>query len=153
MTPQQIDFVQQSWEKVVPIAKDAAKLFYDRLFQLDPALRSIFHGDMEEQGRKLTTILTTVVRGLKNLEKLKQAVWQLGRRHAVYQVTKPMYATVAEALIWTLQQGLGAAFTDVIKEAWIEAYTVLASVMQAGANYRYANYEVWLDDQKRAAGG
>lgn len=148
MTPQQIDLVQQSWEKVVPIAKDAASLFYGRLFELDPSLRPYFKGDIEEQGKKLMTILTTVVRGLKSFDKLEMAVWQLGRRHVAYQIEEKHYGTVAQALLWTLEQGLGAdTFKGDLKDAWVQAYTVVAGLMQAGANAEFANFDVWKAQQ------
>ena len=57
----------------------------------------------------------------------------LGRRHRGYGVEDRHYATVGEALIWTLGQGLGPAFTDEARDAWLAAYTLLAGVMQAGA--------------------
>ena len=101
MTPEQMQLVQQSWEKVVPISEDAAELFYGRLFELDPSLRSMFSGDMNEQGRKLMKILTMVVRGLQRFDQLKLHVWQLGRRHTVYRVQEHHYQTVATALLWT----------------------------------------------------
>ena len=143
MTPAQIDLVQNSWEKVVPIAKDAAALFYNRLFEIEPSYKQLFKGDVEEQGKKLTTILTTVVRGLKQLDKLEEAVWQLGRRHAVYGIQKHHYGPVAEALLWTLEQGLGDAFDAATKDAWVNAYTILAAVMQGGTHSEYANFTVW----------
>ena len=124
MTPHQIELVQGSWEKVVPIAKDAASLFYLRLFELDPSLKRLFSDDIEEQGKKLMTVLTTVVRGLKRLDQLQQTVWLLGRRHQIYGVTESHYATVAQALLWTLEQGLGSAFTEEVKQAWVTAYTI-----------------------------
>ena len=83
MTPEQVQLVQQSCEKVVPISEDAAELFYGRLFELDPSLRRMFSGDIKEQGRKLMKIITMVVRGLQRFEQLKTHVWQLGRRHSV----------------------------------------------------------------------
>ncbi|AWB67754.1 hemin receptor [Saccharobesus litoralis] len=147
MTPQQINLVQQSWEQVVPIAKDAANLFYNKLFELDPSLRSLFSEDIEEQGKKLMTVLTTVVRGLKQLDKLTETVWLLGRRHNVYGVSQQHYTTVAAALLWTLEQGLGTAFTTQVKDAWVAAYTVLAQVMQAGASYEYASFDDWQAQQ------
>jgi len=143
MTPEQIALVQNSWEKVVPIAKDAASLFYGRLFELNPSYRKLFSDDVEEQGKKLMQVLTTVVRGLKQLDKLVPTVWQLGRRHAVYGIKDEDYAPVAEALLWTLDQGLGSDFDEDTKNAWIAAYTTLASVMQGGANAEYANFEEW----------
>lgn len=147
MTPQQIELVQSSWEKIVPIASDATTIFYQRLFAIAPYLKPLFKGDVEEQGKKLATILTTVVRGLKQLDKLEMAVWQLGRRHIAYGVSMPDYQPVAEALLWTLEQGLGADFTVQTKEAWVGAYTLLASVMQAGADYPYANFSLWKAEQ------
>lgn len=147
MTPQQLELVQSSWEKVVPIAKDAAKLFYGRLFEVAPSVRPMFKGDIEEQGKKLMMVVTTVVRGLKQFDKLEKVVWQLGRRHIAYGTKDEHYGVVAETLLWTLQQGLGPAFTKDVKEAWEAALNVIAGVMIAGAHYEYANYEVWKAEQ------
>ena len=61
---QHIHLVQTSFEQVAPIADVAAALFYDRLFELDPSLRRLFHADMDEQGKKLMQMLTVAVRGL-----------------------------------------------------------------------------------------
>lgn len=133
MTPEQVTLVQTSWEKVVPIADTAAELFYGRLFEADPALKPLFKGDMKEQGRKLMTMITTVVRGLKNLGALVPAVQDLGRRHAGYGVKDEHYEVVGESLIWTLEKGLGPDFTPDTKVAWITAYTILADTMKAAA--------------------
>ena len=134
-----IALVQQSWEQVLPIADDAAQLFYGRLFELDPSLRSMFaHSDMSEQRKKLMQMLTVAVRGLGRLEELLPAVEALGRRHVNYGVTAQHYDTVAAALLWTLEQGLGAAFTPNVRAAWVETYTALSSVMQGGARQKAA---------------
>jgi len=134
MTNEQKNLVQQSWEQVVPISQTAATLFYSRLFILDPNLRHLFRSpDMAEQGRKLMQMLTVVVRGLDRLDQLIPAVQALGRRHTSYGVHDHHYDTVAEALLWTLQQGLGEKFTSAVRQAWVEAYTVLADVMKAAA--------------------
>lgn len=147
MTPQQLELVQSSWEKVVPIAKDAAALFYGHLFEVAPQVRSLFKDDIEAQGKKLMTIITTVVRGLKNFDRLEMAVWQLGRRHIAYGAVEGHYAVVADTLLWTLQQGLGAAFTKEVKEAWEAALAVIAGVMIAGAQFEYANFNYWKEQQ------
>lgn len=133
MNPKQIELVQTSFEKVVPIAGTAADLFYARLFELDPALRPMFPADLSEQKHKLMHMLTVVVRGLNRLDQLVPAVQQLGARHASYGVKDEHYATVASALLWTLEKGLGPDFTPEVKEAWVAAYTVLATTMQAAA--------------------
>ncbi len=48
MTPQEVQLVQKIFEQVVPIKEVAAELFYGRLFELDPSLRSLFHADLTE---------------------------------------------------------------------------------------------------------
>lgn len=133
MTPQQIDLVQASWKQVLPVAETAAQMFYGRLFFLDPSLRALFRGDMREQGQKVMAMLSYTVNGLTRLDALLPAVRALGRRHAVYGVRAEHYYTVGAALLWTLEQGLGAAFTPALREAWVAAYGVLASTMRDAA--------------------
>jgi len=133
VNPDEIKLIQESFKKVAPIAETAAELFYGRLFELDPSLKSLFKGDMKEQGAKLMATLTVVVNGIGDLNSLVPAVQDLGRRHAGYGVKDAHYATVGEALIWTLGQGLGADFTEDVSEAWIAAYGVLASTMKDAA--------------------
>lgn len=133
MTDDQKKAVQISFAKVEPIAQAAATMFYARLFELDPSLRPLFKGDMTEQGRKLMVMLAVAVRGLDRLDELVPAVQQLGARHAAYGVTDAHYDTVATALLWTLEKGLGADFTPQVRDAWVAVYTTLATTMQAGA--------------------
>ena len=129
MTPAQIAVVKESFAKVVPIEETAAALFYNRLFELDPSLRRLFHTDMKEQGRKLMATLAVAVGGLDNLDTIVPAVRDLGSRHVGYGVEAAHYETVGDALIWTLEQGLGDDFTEQTKEAWVAAYGLLSSVM------------------------
>ncbi|WP_158922428.1 globin family protein [Acidisphaera sp. S103] len=133
MTPENQALVRDSFAKVAPIGSQAAALFYDRLFVLDPALKPLFKGDMAEQGRKLMTMIGTAVANLHKLEVIVPAVRDLGRRHAEYGVRAAHYDTVAAALLWTLAQGLGDAFTPPVEAAWTEAYTILATVMKDAA--------------------
>jgi hemoglobin-like flavoprotein len=134
MTTDQMRLVQESYARVTPIAETAAALFYERLFELDPKLRQLFRGDMREQGRKLMQMLAVAVHGLDELDAVVPAVQALGRRHAGYGVTSAHYATVGAALLWTLEEGLGSAFTSDVREAWVTAYGLLASTMQKAAD-------------------
>lgn len=133
MTPQEISLLKSSFQKVAPIADQAAALFYARLFELDPSLRELFHRDMGEQGRKLMQMIGLAVNGLDHPETLAPAVRQLGRRHAGYHVKESHYETVGAALLWTLEKGLGAAFTTDTRAAWGKTYWLLAETMKAGA--------------------
>ena len=129
MTPEQVALVRESWQKVEPISTQAAELFYGRLFELDPSLEALFTGDMQLQGRKLMSMLATAVSALDKLESIVPAVQDLGRRHVGYGVQPQHYETVGAALLWTLQQGLGDAFDDNTREAWVQTYGALSSVM------------------------
>ena len=130
MDATKIQLVQSSFEKVVPIADTAAEIFYSKLFEKDPSLKHMFRGDMKEQGKKLMTMIATAVNSLSNLEAIVPAVQDLGRRHAGYGVTDEMYDTVGSALIETLAAGLGEAFTEEVKGAWIETYVLLSTTMK-----------------------
>ncbi len=133
MTPDEITKVRTSFAQVVPIKEAAADLFYGRLFELDPALKPLFKGDMKEQGTKLMAMIGTAVAGLDRLETIVPAVQALGKRHAGYGVEAAHYDTVGAALLWTLEQGLGAGFTPDVKAAWTNAYTLLAGTMKEAA--------------------
>ena len=133
MTPEQVFLVQKSWRQVLPIADTAAELFYTRLFTLDPSVKPLFKGDMKAQGRKLMAMIGTAVGGLSKLDSIVPAVQDLGRRHVKYGVKNQHYDTVGAALLWTLEQGLGEAFTPDVKSAWITVYGVLATTMKDAA--------------------
>ncbi len=134
MTPEQIQLCKDSWTKVEPIADDAAALFYNNLFEADPSLKTLFKGDMTEQGRKLMEMIGTAVRMLDKLDQLVPVVQNLGVRHVDYGVKNEHYATVGGALLLTLSQGLGEDFTPEVKEAWTEAYGILSKTMIDAAN-------------------
>ena len=134
MTPNQIRLVQASFRQVAPIAATAADLFYGRLFEIAPQVRAMFPGDISEQKKKLMAMLGTVVAGLNNLDTLMPAVRALGRRHGGYGAKAQHYAPVGSALLWTLEKGLGEAFTPEVRDAWATAYIVLSTTMIDAAN-------------------
>lgn len=137
MTSEQINLVQASFKMIEPQAEEAAALFYDRLFEIDPRLQPLFKGDIREQGRKLMQMLGLAVKTLGRIEELVLALRTLGARHAGYGVEDRHYETVGSALLWTLEKGLGAAFTAETKEAWTVAYGLLAQTMKdAGSRSR-----------------
>ena len=133
MTPSQIKLVQTTFAQVVPIAATIAELFYGRLFEIAPQLRSMFPKDLKEQKAKLMAMIAAAVGGLHDLNTLVPHVKALGARHAGYGVTVAHYAIVGDALMWTLERGLADAFTPEVRSAWAKVYAVLAGTMQAGA--------------------
>jgi hemoglobin-like flavoprotein len=130
MTPEQVTMVQETFKKVVPIADVAADLFYERLFTIAPRMRQLFPADLREQRSKLVAMLATAVGNLHRIDQILPVVENLGRRHVAYGVTVAHFEPVGEALLWTLEQGLGQDFTPPVKAAWTEVYLLLSSTMK-----------------------
>lgn len=129
MTPRQIELVQKSFNSVKVNADQAADLFYERLFSVTPELRAMFPADMAEQKKKLMDMLQVAIDNLHRVDVIMPDIKEMGRRHKGYGVTVSQYALVGGALLWTLEQALGADFTPELKAAWTEIYTTLAGVM------------------------
>jgi len=133
MTRDQVALVQSSFQSVQPILEPAALWFYDRLFEIDTSLRPMFRSSRQDQARKLAQALAIVVAAIDRPETIRGAIESLGRRHAAYGVRDEHYATVGSALLWTLEQGLGDAFTPEVRDAWAAAYGWLAWTMRRAA--------------------
>lgn len=133
MTRQELDLVQSSWAQVRPISAQAAELFYRRLFDIEPQMKDLFKGDMRVQGQRLMDMIDIAVNDLDRWDQLVPALEALGRRHVGYGVKEADYDAVAAALLWTLEQGLGPAFTEEVRLAWINTYTRLADTMKRAA--------------------
>ena len=134
MTPEQIKLVTDSFRKVLPIAGVTADLFYDRLFEIAPELRSLFPEDLVAQKKKFITMLATMVTYLDDFKKIAPVVTGLGMRHVDYGVIAKKYEPFGAALLWTLAETLGADFTPTASTAWTAAYTNLAGVMMGAAD-------------------
>jgi hemoglobin-like flavoprotein len=141
MTPGQVKAIQESFTKVAPISEQAAAIFYARLFEIAPAVKPLFRGDMKEQGRKLMATLAVVVNGIGNLESVLPAASALAKRHVEYRVRPDHYESVGAALLWTLERGLGEEWTPELAAAWSAAYTVLSEFMIGDAYGRGAAAE------------
>lgn len=129
MNASDVTLVQDSFKKVAPISEVAAELFYGRLFEVAPQVKPMFRGDMKEQGRKLMATLGVVVTGLTRLETVLPAASALAKQHVAYGVKAEHYPIVGGALLWTLEKGLGDAWTPELAAAWTAAYGTLSGYM------------------------
>jgi hemoglobin-like flavoprotein len=131
MTPEQARLITTSWSSVASIADSAIEQFYNRLFEIDPSARALFRAtDMPEQRRKVIEALSLALQSLDDIEALTPTLEDLGRRHDRYGVTVAQYDSVGQALLWTLERGLGAAWTPAMAAAWTDLYGRLSSVMK-----------------------
>ena len=134
MTPENERLVRQSWKQFEPMAVASAAFFYEKLFELDPDARPLFaRTDMEAQGRKVMHMFAEIVRSLDRPEQLVPEVADLGRRHVHYGVRDDQYGSVGTALVWTLERGLGPAFTPAVRDACPEAYLLCAIILRRAA--------------------
>ena len=134
MTPERRQLVTESWKQLAPNGALVGQIFYRRLFEIDPGLRPMFSTTlMDEQIRKLTTMLDLIVHWLDVPERLVPVLKQLGVRHSTYGVQDEHYAKVGSALMGTLEEGLGDKFTPELRGAWTEAFMLISSLMRRGA--------------------
>ncbi|HYC16830.1 MAG TPA: globin family protein [Pseudolabrys sp.] len=136
MTPAQIKLVQQSFAEVAPIADKAAEMFYGRLFEIAPQVRKLFPDDLTEQRKKLMTTLAVVVNGLNNMDSIFPAAAALAKRHVAYGAQATHYPVVGDALLWTLERGLGPSWTPDVAAAWASTYAALSGFMINAAHSR-----------------
>jgi nitric oxide dioxygenase len=127
VTPDQVKAIQDSFKLVAPISEQAAALW--AAVRNRPNVKALFRGDMTEQGRKLMATLGVVVNSLDKLEAILPAASALAKRHVDYGVTAQDYTPVGAALLWTLEQGLGKAWTPELAQAWGAAYALLSDYM------------------------
>ena len=126
--------VRQSWKQFEPVAEVSARFFYEKLFELDPEAQPLFaRTDMEAQCKKVMQMFGEIVRTLDQPEELISEVADLGRRHVHYGVRDSQYDSVGTALLWTLELGLGPAFTPEVRTAWTEAYLLCSSIVRRAA--------------------
>jgi len=133
MTPAQKELVRSSFPSIAEIAGPIAKLFYGRLFQMDPRLRPFFKQDIEVQGRKLMDMLTALTTNLDHFEDMIPVLRALGQRHAGYGVRPEHYPLVTTSLLWAFGTALQADFYPELRAAWHTVIEMVAEVMKDGA--------------------
>jgi len=133
VTPEQIVLVQSSFERMRPALPSLANVFYQELFERDPALRPMFPDDMTAQKVRFSDKLTEIVGAIPRLPDLLVHTRALGARHAGYGVRADDYKTVGAALIEAIAAALGDDFDEPTREAWTIAYNLVAETMLEGA--------------------
>ena len=133
LTEEQIKYIRNSWRRIMPIKEKFAELFYQRLFELDPKVKTLFRGKLDFQGEKIMTTLNVVVNSIDDIKAVEAMLQAMGNRHIIYGVQAAHYETVGAALFWVLEQSLGDYFTDEVEDAWVTTYNIIASTMKETA--------------------
>lgn len=129
MKDRDILIIKTSWSYLITQSDEVGLLFYDKLFELDPTLKPMFHNDMEKQIQKLMDMITFMVTRLQKLTDIENDIDALALRHVKYGVRYEHYQIMGNALLWALQNSLGDLWDDDTKAAWTELYNFLALSM------------------------
>lgn len=130
----QIVLVQSTFADVIERADEFSNVFYARLFEIEPELRSMFASDLTAQRRKLVDELAFIVDNLGRLPPLIERATELGRRHVDYGVQPEHYDRVLDATLFALRSVLGERVGDDVETAWRRAYNLAAAMMLQGAS-------------------
>jgi hemoglobin-like flavoprotein len=126
LTAHQQRLIHETFERLVPVQETAAALFCARLFTLDPKLRCLFRGEIEIESQKLMAMVGTVADNSHCPRRLVRALRELGKQLDDRGIVESDCDTVAAALIWALNQTLGADFKTEVREAWTACCGILA---------------------------
>jgi hemoglobin-like flavoprotein len=128
------DILRQSFDLVIDRRPDLTARFYEILFERYPALQPMFRRNARAtQEKMLAQALAAVLDHLEDAPWLGGTLGRLGATHAAYGVTDAMYDQVGDALLATLAEVAGDAWTEEVSAQWAEAYAFITAMMQAGA--------------------
>jgi len=134
LTDRKILIVKTTWSYVISQPEMTGEMFYEKLFELNPALRAMFPTDMEQQVRKLIDMITYMVSRMQNMDGIQKDIDAMAVRHAGYGVQDAHYATVGQALMWVLENRLEAHWDEEARESWTELYALWADSMIRAAH-------------------
>lgn len=161
-------------EKAVGIVKATAPLvaanaeaittrFYGLMFAGDPAVRAFFNQAHQRSGtqpRALAGAIIAYASNIENLEVLGPAVELIAQKHCALMIKPEHYPIVGKHLLAAIKGVLGDAVTDEVRDAWAEAFGLLADVLirreaeiyagQAAQDGGWNGYRPFVVDRKVA---
>jgi hemoglobin-like flavoprotein len=129
MRPEQVELIRGSFDAIWPFRRKFAGLFYNRFFELAPDTKVLFSGDLDRQHLKLMDMVAAIVGALDQREMFQSLIRYSAHQHARLGVKSSHFVAFGEALIWSLQQQFGPAFTPEVREAWTALYASVKNEM------------------------
>jgi hemoglobin-like flavoprotein len=105
---------------------------YAILFERYPAVRPMFTAETGHQAKVLRSAIISVVDHLDDPVWLTETLGELGARHAGWGVLASMYDTVIECMVAAMVEIGGAAWTEQMTDAWVEALDAVSGLMMLG---------------------
>jgi len=136
MTPEQAHLIKKSFDEMWPIRRGLAMQFYNRFFEIAPDAKRLFPSNMEKLYLILMDTIAAIVGALDNRALFESIIGHTALQHERFGVTLSQLTAFGDALIWSLEQQFGSAFTPELREAWIALYEELQTEMIKGAKIR-----------------
>ena len=133
VTAAEAEMLRTSFHELRKNMAPASVAFYEALFARAPGLRKMFRDDIAGQGMRFMTTLGAILTGIEHSGPEEARIATLAEGHRLMGVKPEHFAPMGEALIATLQDGLGDAFTPELNAAWEKAYAeISAGIIAAG---------------------
>jgi len=124
-----IQRVQQSFGWVFVKHHDLTDAFYESLFTKEPKARALFKGDKRAQQKMMLSVLSMIVNGLDDIEKLRPSLVKLGAGHARLGVHQGFYDSWGETFTQTLLETLHCEKDRDLANAWTQAFDMVSTIM------------------------
>lgn len=135
MHEERTELIRRSWSRVEGRRDELGRLFYQRLFELDPRIEDLFAAtEMDSQQGKFVTMMNEIVHLVRDPDAFGAALRESGARHRGYGVVSHHYRAVGEAFLRALDEVTPGGLEPDTRAAWAEAYTEMAHLMQSGAD-------------------
>ena len=113
---------------------ELTRRFYELLFELHPAVRSLFTQDMAHQSAVLHTAMRAVLHHLDDPDWLVSTLGALGAQHADWGVTAPMYDAFVDCMVAAMAEAAGDDWSAEVEAGWRGTLGDIGALMQAGAS-------------------
>lgn len=126
--------VKESFAYVESDAGKATAYFYGRLFASNPEMRALFPLAMDRQREHFFHALSQLVWSLDCPEQMAAFLREVGRDHRRFGVTAKHYPEFMAALMATVREFAGPAWSDEAAEAWQAVLDVVTRTMLEAAD-------------------
>jgi hemoglobin-like flavoprotein len=134
LTDEQRSALRLAFDPLMPLPKKLALDFFRKLFELDRGLEETFGGDLDREAAQFALAFSGGMVHLIDEGQVSEAARQLGVRFRGLGLLERDYDTLGRALLALFEERLGPELTPAAREAWGEAWELLATAMQKAAH-------------------
>jgi len=133
MTAQGFDTIRNTYAALAPHTDVLADRFFARLFAAQPVLRALLPRDHWQRSHDLMALLGMVVTSGNRPEGIQHALMDFGAKAQRAGIMPQQYGLARQALLDSMRDVLGAAWTEEIETDWTDLLNTVTSVVVLGA--------------------